>query len=57
MVSFVIKGHLVAALHGAAEFLSGYHDLLMGDCRDEIRRRHAEDAETALGEAQAAVST
>ena len=48
--SCVIPGHLVAALHGTAEFRSGNHALLMGKGREDIRRRHAEEAETALGE-------
>ena len=55
--SCVITGHLVAALRGTAEFWLGYHDLLIGEVRDEIRQRHAEDTETALGEAQAVAST
>ena len=51
--SCVITRHLVTALHGATEFRSGGHELLMGEGRDEIRQRHAEDADTALGDAQA----
>ena len=50
----MITGHLVAALHGRDEFRSGDHDLLMGEGREEIRRRHAEEAETSLREARAA---
>ena len=41
----------MAALRGAAKFKSGNHALLMGERREDIRRRHAEEAETALGEA------
>ena len=55
--SYVITGYLVAALFQNAYFWSGDHALLMGEGRDEIRRRHAEDAETALGESEAATST
>ena len=52
--SCVITGHLVAALHGTDEFRSGYHALLMEEVREEIRRRHTEAAETALGEDRSA---
>ena len=48
--SCVITGHLIAALRRTAYFWSGYHSLLMGEVRDEICRRHAEAAESALGE-------
>ena len=34
--SCVITGHLVAALHGAVDFKSGGHALLMGKGRNEI---------------------
>ena len=40
----------------AAEFSSGDHALLMGEGTEEIRRGHAEAAETALGEGRDAVS-
>ena len=56
-VSCVFTGHLVAALRGTAEFSLGDHALLMGEDREEIRRRHAEAADTALGEARATAST
>ena len=52
----MITGHLVVALRGTAEFRSVYHDLLMGERRKKIRRRHAEEVETALGEARAVSS-
>ena len=51
-----ITGHLVAALHGTAEFRSGDHALLMGYGRYKTRWRHEEEAETALGEARDAAS-
>ena len=54
--SYVITGNLSAALHMAAEFSSGDHALLMGEGREEIRRGHAEAAETALGEGRDAAS-
>ena len=54
--SCVITGHLIAALRGTAEFWSGDHALLMVEGRDEIRRRHAEAAEMALGEDQSTTS-
>ena len=54
--SCVITGHLFAELHGTAEFRSGDHALLMGEGREEIQRRHAEEAETTLGEARDAAS-
>ena len=57
VTSCVIKVHLVAVLHRTAEFRSGYDDLLMGEIRDEILRRIAEDAEMALEESQASEST
>ena len=57
VTSCVIKVHLVAVLHRTAEFRSGYDDLLMGEIRDEILRRIAEDAEMALEESQAAAFT
>ena len=56
-VSCVITGNLVIALRGTAEFWSGDHTLLMGEGMDAIRWRHAEAAETALGEARAAAFT
>ena len=34
--SCIITGHLVAALHGTAEFSSGDHALLMGEGREDI---------------------
>ena len=55
--SCVVTGYLVAAIHGTDEFWSGYHALLMGVIRYEIRRRYAEATYTELGEAQAATST
>ena len=36
--SYVITGHLVAALRWTAEFWLGNHSLLMGEGREEIRR-------------------
>ena len=48
-VSCVITEYLVEALRGTAQFWSEDHSLLMGQVRDEIRRRHTEDMETALG--------
>ena len=56
-VSCVITGHLVASLHGTAAFRSGYHSLLVVEVRYDIHWQRAEDAETALAEAQAAAST
>ena len=53
----VITGHLVAALHGTAEFWSGAHALFMGEVRYDIRRQHAEAAETSLGKSLAATFT
>ena len=53
----VITGHIVAALHGTAEFRAGDHILLIGEVRDKIHRRHAEAADTALRVDRAAVST
>ena len=50
----VITGHLVTALCGTAEFRSGGHAFLMGEGRYEIRRIHAEEEETVLGESRAA---
>ena len=55
--SCVIKRHLVPELHMTAEFRSVDHDLLMVDGRDKICWQHAEDAETALGQAWATTST
>ena len=40
-----------------AEFRSGDNDLLIGEVRDDIRRRHAEAAEMALGEVWPVVFT
>ena len=57
MVSCVIKGKLAAALLRTAEFWLGDHELLIRKGRDETRRRHAEDAETALVAARADSST
>ena len=54
--SYVITGHLVAAFHGTAEFRSRDHAPLMREGREEIRRRHAEAAETAKGDARAGAS-
>ena len=56
MVSCVITGHLVAALHRTDEFLSGDHALLMVKGRYDIGWRHDEATKTALGEAWAAAS-
>ena len=53
-VSCVITGHLVTALRGTAKFRLFDHALLMGEGRDEKRRRHSEEVETTLGEARAA---
>ena len=44
-------------LRVTSEFRSGDHALYVGEVRDEIRQRHTEAAETALGEAWFAVST
>ena len=55
--SCVINGHIVPALQRTAEFRSVDHDLLMVDGRDKICWQHAEDAETALGQAWATTST
>ena len=54
--SCVIPGHLVAALHGTAEFRSGNHAPLMGEGRENIRWRHGEEAENDLREAKATAS-
>ena len=54
--SCVITGYLVAALRKTAEFMSGYHALLMGEGRAEIQQRYAKSEDTALGEARAAAS-
>ena len=54
--SCIINRHLIAALRGTDEFRSGNHALLMGKGRDDIRRKNAEEAETALGEARSAES-
>ena len=54
--SCIIIGHLAAELRGTSKFGSGDHSLLMGEGREEIRMRHEEAAETALGEARAASS-
>ena len=54
--SCMITGHLVTALCGTAEFRSGNHALLMGEGREEIRQRHAEEADNTLGEARTAAS-
>ena len=54
--SCFIPQHLVTALRVTAKFRLGDHTFLMGKGRAEIRRRHAEAAETTLGEARAAVS-
>ena len=43
-VSCVITGHLIAALHGTAEFRSGDHYLFLGEDRDEIYQRPYEAA-------------
>ena len=56
-VSCIITRHLIAALRRTAEFWSGYYALLIGEGRYEIFLRHAEDADTALGEDQDATST
>ena len=49
-------GHLVAVLRRTTEFRLGDHTLLVGKGREEIPQQHAEEAETALGEAQASAS-
>ena len=54
--SCIITGHLVTEIHGTAEFRSGYHALLMGEGRYEIRRWHAEAVDTELREAWANAS-
>ena len=51
MASCVIMVYLIAGLRGTAKFRSRNHALLMGKGREEIRRRHMEEAETTLGEA------
>ena len=51
--SCVITGRLIARLRGMAKFRSGNHTLLMREGKDKIQRRHAEETETALGEARA----
>ena len=56
MASCVITGHLVAALRCSVEYRSGDNNLLMGEGRNEIFRRQAEDVETELGEFQSAAS-
>ena len=55
--SYVITGYLVAALFQNAYFWSGDHAILMGEGRDEIRRRHAKAADMVLTETRAAAST
>ena len=54
--SCMITGHLVAALCRTTKISSSDHALLMKDGREEILRIHAEEAETALGEAWDAAS-
>ena len=54
--SCVILGHLVTSLCGTAKFRSGDHAFLMGVGRYKILWIHVEEAEAAMGEAQAAVS-
>ena len=54
--SCVITGYLITAIRGTAKFRSGDHDLLMREGRKDIYQRHAEEAETALGEARSATS-
>ena len=49
-------GQLVTMLCRTAKLRSGDHALLMGEVREEIQRRHAEAAETVLGDAQFAAS-
>ena len=53
---YMIMGQIVAALRWLAKFRSGNHALLMGEGREEIRRRHEEEAVTDPGEARAAAS-
>ena len=48
--------HLIPALCGTVEFRSGKHALLMGEGREEIQKRHAEESETAPGETRATTS-
>ena len=47
-------GHLIAVLCGTADFRSGNHALVVGEGREEIQRRHAEEVETALEKSRAA---
>ena len=54
--SYRITGHLVTELCRTAKFSLGDYVLLMGKGREYIRQRHVVEAETALGEAQAAAS-
>ena len=54
--SCVITGHLVAAIYETDEFWLDNNALLMGEEREEIRQRHAEEVDTALGEARAIAS-
>ena len=60
--SCLITGHLVAALQGTEEFRSGNNSLLVKEereereYREEIQRRNAVEAETALGESRDATS-
>ena len=56
MASCVRTGNFVAALLVTAEFRLGDHALLMRESREDIQWKHAEAAETALGEAWAAAS-
>ena len=56
MALCVTTGHLVADIRGTVEYRSVYHALFMGESRDDIVWRHAEDVETALGEFQEVVS-
>ena len=57
IASYVITGHLVAALGRTAEFRLGDNSFFMREGREEIQQRHAEAAEIALGEARADAST
>ena len=55
--SYVITGYLVSAICETDELRSGYHALLMGECRYEIFHWCDEDVETVLGKSQDVLST
>ena len=52
-VSYVVTGHLFAALCGTSEFRSGDHVILMEEGKEDTQQRHTE---TSLGESQATAS-